>query len=38
MKVHLIWAQDYNGGIGVNGQLPWHIPEDLINFKKITID
>ena len=38
MKIHLIWAQDYNGGIGINGQLPWHIPEDLINFKKITLD
>ena len=38
MEIHLIWAQDYNGGIGINGQLPWHIPEDLINFKKITLD
>jgi len=37
MEIHLIWAQDYNGGIGKNGQLPWHIPEDLKNFKKITI-
>ena len=38
MEIHLIWAQDYDGGIGKNGQLPWHIPEDLKNFKKITID
>ena len=38
MKIHLIWAQDYNGGIGVKGQLPWYIPEDLKNFKKITLN
>ena len=36
MHVHLIWAQDKNGVIGVNGQLPWHIPEDLYNFKRLT--
>ena len=36
MIIHLIWAQDNNGGIGLNGQLPWHISEDLKNFKKIT--
>ena len=36
MKIHLIWAQDQNGGIGKNGKLPWHIPEDLKNFKKLT--
>mgnify|MGYP001415619984 FL=1 len=36
MKIHLIWAQDYNSGIGKKGDLPWNIPEDLKNFKKIT--
>ena len=36
MNIHIIWAQDNNGGIGKNNTLPWHIPEDLINFKKIT--
>ena len=36
MEVHLIWAQDNRGGIGENGNLPWHISEDLKNFKKIT--
>ena len=36
MEIHLIWAQDNNGGIGKNNQLPWHISEDLQNFKKIT--
>ena len=36
MEIHLIWAQDKNGGIGEQGKLPWHISEDLKNFKKIT--
>ena len=36
MNIELIWAQDQNGGIGKNGTLPWHISEDLQNFKKIT--
>ncbi len=38
MKIHLIWAQDKNSGIGYKGQLPWHIPEDLQNFKKLTLN
>ena len=38
MKIHLIWAQEINGGIGKNGKLPWHISEDLQNFKKLTLD
>ena len=36
MKIHLIWAQDDNGGIGKDGKLPWHISEDLKNFKRLT--
>ena len=36
MKIHLIWAQDHNGGIGKGGNLPWHISEDLKNFKRLT--
>jgi len=38
MNIHLVWAQDLDGGIGKNGKLPWHISEDLQNFKKITLD
>ncbi len=38
MEIHLIWAQDFEGGIGINGKLPWHISEDLKNFKQITLD
>ena len=34
----MIWAQDQNGGIGRDRKLPWHIPEDLKNFKKLTIN
>ena len=36
MKIHLIWAQEINGGIGKDGKLPWYISEDLKNFKKLT--
>ena len=36
MKIHLIWAQDEDGGIGKDGNLPWHISEDLKNFKRLT--
>ena len=38
MDIHLIWAQDRNGGIGQNGKLPWHIAEDLKNFKSLTLN
>ena len=32
----LIWAQSSNGVIGKNGELPWHLPEDLAHFKRTT--
>ena len=38
MEIHLIWAQDKNGGIGENGKLPWHISEDLKKFKQLTLN
>ena len=38
MNIHLIWAQDRNGGIGKSGKLPWHLSEDLQNFKRITLN
>tara|TARA_B110000438_G_C15772188_1_gene632408 strand:+ start:683 stop:1177 length:495 start_codon:yes stop_codon:yes gene_type:complete len=38
MEIHLIWAQDENGGIGKDGKLPWYIPEDLKKFKELTLD
>ena len=36
MRIQLIWAQDKYGGIGKKGKLPWHVSNDLKNFKKIT--
>ncbi len=37
MTLHLIWAQSRNRVIGVNGTLPWHLPEDLAHFKRTTL-
>jgi dihydrofolate reductase len=34
--VALIWAQAGNGVIGVNGAMPWHLPEDLTHFRERT--
>ena len=35
-KVSIIVAMDDKRGIGKNNRLPWHIPEDLKRFKKLT--
>lgn len=32
----LIVAQSRNRGIGLDGKLPWHVPEDLKRFKALT--
>lgn len=37
MKVSLIVAVSLNGVIGINNQLPWHLPEDLKYFKSVTM-
>jgi dihydrofolate reductase len=37
MALHLIFARARNGVIGVNNQLPWHLPEDLMHFKRATL-
>ena len=37
MKLNLIFARAANGVIGVNGALPWHLPEDLAHFKRTTL-
>jgi dihydrofolate reductase len=37
MKLHLIYARSRNGVIGQNNQMPWHLPEDLAHFKRITL-
>jgi dihydrofolate reductase len=36
MRVNLILARASNGVIGLNGVMPWHLPEDLAHFKKQT--
>jgi dihydrofolate reductase len=36
-RLHLIYARAANGVIGVNGTLPWHLPEDLAHFKRTTM-
>ena len=38
MQAHLtlVVAIDSQRGIGVNNTLPWHLPEDLAHFKRIT--
>lgn len=33
-----IWCEDKDRGIEKNNSIPWHIKEDLIFFKKITLN
>jgi dihydrofolate reductase len=37
MKVSLIVAAADNRCIGINNRLPWHLPEDLRFFKRVTM-
>ena len=37
MNINMIFARSANGVIGVNGSMPWHLPEDLAHFKKLTL-
>lgn len=36
MTVGLVWAQSRDGVVGRDGGLPWHLPEDLAHFKRLT--
>ena len=37
MRLALIWAMSRNRTIGRNNALPWHLPEDLKYFKRVTM-
>ncbi|MDQ1129094.1 dihydrofolate reductase [Microbacterium sp. SORGH_AS_0888] len=32
----LVWAQARGGVIGRDGTMPWHVPEDLAHFRRLT--
>jgi dihydrofolate reductase len=34
--VGMVWAQARDGVIGADGGLPWHLPEDLALFRRLT--
>ena len=36
-RVYLVAAVAANGIIGAGGKLPWHIPEELKHFKRLTL-
>lgn len=36
-KIYLVAAVASNGVIGRDGRLPWHLPEDLRHFKRLTL-
>ncbi len=36
-RIYLVAALGTNGVIGIDGKLPWHLPEDLKHFKNLTL-
>ena len=36
-RVYVVAAVAANGIIGADGKLPWHLPEDLKHFKRLTL-
>ncbi|TOY70371.1 dihydrofolate reductase [Leuconostoc citreum] len=37
-KIRMVWAEDSTHAIGKNGQLAWHLPDDLKLFKAETMN
>ena len=37
MKITIIACCDKNGLIGIDGKIPWHLPEELRRFKTLTL-
>jgi dihydrofolate reductase/thymidylate synthase len=33
----IVVAASVNGGIGLAGQLPWHLPQEMARFKALTL-
>lgn len=36
MRINMIFARAANGVIGSNNTMPWHLPEDMAHFKRLT--
>lgn len=37
-RIYLVAALARNGVIGARGKLPWHLPEDLRHFRRLTLN